>query len=320
MSAKRAERLNLRARNNPACRKCLNRDERKEFLEQDLCRLALSVLDEMSLRCVGDWAYDKIFRLSQYFGTFVQGMHKRWRGLTYIEICSGPGRCLIRETAEEIDGTSLAIINNPRSGYLGSALFIDINPEAIAILNERIKVVGAYDKARAVIGDYTDAKGIISLLQELPADRLNLVFIDPTECDVPFSTVEAIITSLENVDLLINVSIGTDISRNIGRVVLESSFAKAREKYESFLGDKGFFVRPDVIHAAELGQADELRKLFAEAYKSKLFELGYVYSDARAVKHYYYLLFASRNTRGLDFWNRSCSYDPQGQREFLFED
>ncbi len=42
-------------------------------------------------------------RLAQYFGVFAGGMWKRWAGLNYIEICSGPGRCVSRETGEEVD-------------------------------------------------------------------------------------------------------------------------------------------------------------------------------------------------------------------------
>jgi hypothetical protein len=43
----------------------------------------------------------KIFHLIQYFGIFTIGMKSKWQGnINYIEICSGPGRCVNRENGE----------------------------------------------------------------------------------------------------------------------------------------------------------------------------------------------------------------------------
>jgi hypothetical protein len=141
------------------------------------------------------------------------------------------------------------------------------------------------------------------------------LFVDPTDCSVPFCTVQTAFGALGNVDLLINVSIGTDVNRNIARVVLDPSFDKTRQKYSGFLGDAGFFSRPDVVEAANAKQADQLRKLFAEAYKTRLAADGYAYMDLRPVRHYYYLLFASRDATGLKFWKEACTYSPSGQKE-----
>jgi hypothetical protein len=77
--------------------------------------MMISVLDNLPIRPVGEWAYDKIYRLVHYFGIFAGGMKNRWAALNYVEIGCGPGRCVLRENCLEIDGTALAIIRNPTS-------------------------------------------------------------------------------------------------------------------------------------------------------------------------------------------------------------
>jgi hypothetical protein len=40
----------------------------------------MSELDQLPVRCVGKWAYEKIYRLVQYFGIFANGMKNKWEG------------------------------------------------------------------------------------------------------------------------------------------------------------------------------------------------------------------------------------------------
>ncbi len=85
MTSKSTPKLNLRTESNAGCKKCKNREERKEFQDNDLCREVFSTLNKLPVRCVGIWAYDKNFRLAQYFGIFSQGMRNKWSGLNYPE-------------------------------------------------------------------------------------------------------------------------------------------------------------------------------------------------------------------------------------------
>ena len=153
---------------NGACKLCKNKAERKQFEDGAFCAEAPSVIDELPVRCVGEWAYDKIYRLVQYFGIFSQGMHKRWKGgINYVEICSGPGRCILRERGEEINGTAMAILQDKRFEYIDRALFIDREQLVVETLNKRIENLGLNHKARAVAGDYTDKDGLLAELKKL---------------------------------------------------------------------------------------------------------------------------------------------------------
>ena len=292
--------------------------ERDALDEDGLCTRTSSKLDGLPVRCVGGWAYHKIYRLVQYFGIFANGMKNRWGGrLNYVEICSGPGRCITREDHTEIDGTALAVIQSPYFKELKKAIFIDASPRVVDILNQRIKALGASHKAEAVRGDYGDAPGITRILNNLPDSCLNLVFIDPTECDVPFQTIQRIVAYLQNADLLINVALGTDVTRNIVPAILSPTHKTARAKYERFLGAPGFCAQPEVVEMAKRADHDDLRRKFADTYHQTLKGEGYQYTDVRPVKHYYYLLFASRSPKGLEFWQKACTYSPDNQKEMF---
>lgn len=48
--------------------------ERDNVDGDGLCTHTASTLDDLPIRCVGQWAYEKIYRLVQYFGIFANGI------------------------------------------------------------------------------------------------------------------------------------------------------------------------------------------------------------------------------------------------------
>ena len=127
-----------------------------------------------------------------------------------------------------------------------------------------------------------------------------------------------IVAHLNNADIIINVALGTDVTRNIVPAILHpETHSTVRDKYERFLGAPGFCARPDVIELAKRADHSDLRRVFADTYRESLRKIGYVHTDVRPVRHYYYLLFASRKTKGLEFWSKSCEIAPNNQRELL---
>jgi len=276
------------------------------------------VLDGLPARCVGEWAYDKVFRLVKYFEIFARAMKNKWGGrLNYVEICSGPGRCIVRERGTEQDGTPLVIARHAASVHLASAVFVDYSPRVLEALEQRLGNVDSTGTPLvAVRGDYNHPDQLVGAIRpHLASHGLSFVMIDPTDCELPFDTVRALAEALDPADLLINFAINTDFNRQAQRVVLDSEgvLAKAEAKYERFLGTHGFFQRSEAIQAAEEHDHRELRKLFADEYEASLRRIGYEFFDSVLVRHYYRLLFASKNERGLDLWHKSARYDPKGQ-------
>jgi three-Cys-motif partner protein len=309
------QKLDLREQQNPGCQKC-SRHVRKQNTDDGLCQQASSVLDGATLRCVGPWARDKLYFLTQYLGIFADGMKFKWQGnLHYVELCSGPGRCVDRDSGLEMDGTALAVMGHPAFQHIRTATFLDYNPNVVEALTTRIKAAGYSDRACAIKADYNHPGNIADIAFRRVQKGLVLVFVDPTDCSVPFETVSALAQALPNADFIINVALGTDATRNIKPAILNRE-SQARIKYASFLGGQGFFEDPEVITMAERGQDDKLRAKFREAYRDAMRTLKYDHFETECVEHYYDLFFACRHERGLQFWKRAQKYKPDNQGTF----
>ena len=126
--------MNLHETVNPGCKKC-PAQERTRCAEDGLRQIVCSVIDAGPVRCVGEWAKQKRYFLTQYFGIFGQGMKNRWQGkLHYIEICSGPGRCILRENGMETVCTFLAVLEHQAFSVFAGATFIDYDEKAVSSL------------------------------------------------------------------------------------------------------------------------------------------------------------------------------------------
>lgn len=148
------KRIRLNEIQNSFCKKGCNREDRQEVAENDICTNVKSVFDKLPVRCVGEWGIEKIYLLNQYFGIFSIGMKNVWKGeINYIEICSGPGRCINRKNGNEFDGTSLSIVRHKAFQFIKKAIFFDFNSLVVDTLNERFKNLGI-TKAKAYLGDY----------------------------------------------------------------------------------------------------------------------------------------------------------------------
>lgn len=305
----------LHVQPNPGCRKCPSED-RRDLVNDGLCPFANSVVDGAPVRCVGDWAKEKIYFLTQYLGIFAAGMPVKWQGhLHYIELCSGPGRCIDRSNGSEMDGTALAVLGHETFPFLETVTFLDYNPEVVASLNTRIARLGLTSKAIAIQADYTQSSTIATILAGRAAKGLSLVFIDPTDCSLPFDTVSSIAGAIQKADFIINVATGTDATRNLKRAILNED-SNARVKYIRFLGGDSFFTDPAVIAMAQRAKDADLRNVFRNAYQTALRRLGYQHFDQKIVRTYYDLLFACRHPLGLKFWRKAQQIDPDQQRTF----
>lgn len=300
---------------NPSCQKNCNKDKRKQVTENDLCTIVVSVKDNQHVRCVGSWAEQKIYHLVQYFNIFSQGMKNKWGKLNYIEICSGPGRCIDRDTGYEFDGSSLCIIKSNACANINKAIFFDYNSQVVQLLNNRIINTGVTN-AIAKVGNYYDATGICNeILKETGGTGLYLVFIDPTDCSVPFSLVKELKDKLKNVDFIINLAIGTDFNRNISNVLTNPvSYQTVLTKYRNFLGNDDFFNTPDINKM----NSEKLRLLFRDSYIKSLNNIGYIYTDIKRIRNYYDLVFASANEKGKEFWDKANKIQFNGQRKLDF--
>ena len=303
-----SERFHLETIVNPGCVRNCNKDMRHSGMaNNDICNHVNSVRDSLPVRCVGGWAEQKIYLIAQYLGIFATGMHNKWDDVNYIEVCSGPGRCIDRKSGCEFDGTSLSVIKHKSFKFISKALFFDYDEQVINILNSRIKIFGQETKAKAYKGDYNDSASICEVIKkEININSLCLVVIDPTDCSVPLDFIKDLHNVIPKMDLIINVATGTDYNRNAPNVIADPVKCKnAKSKYERFLGTTTLFP--------QLSLNDRYKNKFRDAYKKSLQKVGFIYFDIKTVEQFYDIFYASSNPKGLEFWLKAQKYEYDGQ-------
>lgn len=259
---------------------------------------AISKTDGLPIRTSGPWIRKKYFYLTRYIDIFTKGMKKKWTTV-YIDLFAGPGRCLIDTLKEEVDGSPLISLVHNFSRYI----FVEKNEDDVEALKNRCQRSPKWETVEIIKDDCNQAVGHIKIV---PTD-LALAFIDPTGIDTHFDTIKRL-TSDRRVDLLMNISFGTDIKRAF-------KIYKAQEDHSKL----GLFLGGSVDWKKINTPQDAL-----QLYRERIAQLGYStvkYKDI-TVKNtknvpLYFLLFASKHKRGLDFWKKITTKDDLGQLELL---
>lgn len=132
--------------------------------------------DGLIVRDSGSWVEDKLYYLGRYLKIFSVGMKKKWAGrLYYVDLFAGPGRCPIRETQEEIDGSPLvALLGFDFAKYF----FFEMDSACFEALDARAKkrAPGKWENVKMIPGDCNETIEKAGL----PSEGLGLAFIDPT--------------------------------------------------------------------------------------------------------------------------------------------
>lgn len=254
-----------------------------------------SSVDNLNVRPSGFWVRKKHFYLRRYADIFSRGMKKKWSELTFIDLFSGPGRCLIQDTNEELDGSPLLALGYEFTHYI----FIEQDNEDLEALKKRCAGSPKFKQIHFLQGDCNKEVGKV-----LP-QGLSLAFIDPTGIDVHFETIRAL-SNHGNVDLLMNIQFGMDIKRNF-----QHYLQTEKNALDHFLGGdfRGKLKNPrDVLNIYK----DKIRGL---GYKTVEFNDVVVTNSKSAPM--YFLFFASKHPRGLDFWKKITAKDEQGQMEMF---
>jgi len=249
-----------------------------------------------------DYLKAKHYYLTRYIDTFTTSMRKKWHGeLYYIDLFAGPGRCLIRDKEEEIDGSPLIALNAPYAfaGYF----FVELNGEALDVLLQRCESHPNYNRVKFYSGDCNSV--IDDIMDNIPIRSLCLAFVDPTGLHFKFSTLEKL--AQRRVDLIITFPEGS-IKRNIKKFM-----AEPHSPLDDVIGDSGW------------RQFNTGREMI-EYYRRKLASLSYQevkLGDEIAIRStdknlpLYFLLFASKHRLGHWFWEQITRIDHRRQRRFL---
>jgi three-Cys-motif partner protein len=261
-----------------------------------------SEIDGLVVRPSGVWIKQKYYYLKKYLDIFTKGMKNKWNGnLTYIDLFAGPGRCLIGSINKEEDGSPLIALQYDFKKYV----FIEESVKLIEALKTRCKNSPKFSRIVFIEGDCNNVTN--KIVSQVDPTGLNLIFIDPTGVDIHFKTIETIVRD-KRADLLINVQLGMDITRN---------FLAYKKKGDN--SKLGLFLGGNVDWDKLNNPLDAVK-----LYKERIKELGYQTVEFKdiAIKNtlnasMYFLLFASKNPRGLHFWKEISKKDHSGQLELF---
>lgn len=275
--------------------------------------------DGLLMRESGAWAAEKLDYLHRYLNIFTTSMRgKKWRGLNFIDLFSGPGKCKIRDTPQILLGSPLLALTlqYPFNQYF----FVDADQEAISALQTRCSYSSQLANIQYEVGDSNQVVHKIVKQIEMVDQRyipgkwtssLNLAFLDPEGFELEWGTVDAL-GKVKKMDLIILYP-QMGLEREMPNDIQKNS----PTKIDSYFG--GIEWR-DVFRKYKIGQIQNLHRSLMDLYEEKLKSLGYVNikENEPLMRNtgnapLYRLIFASKDPLGNKFWQQVTRRDVHGQ-------
>lgn len=266
-----------------------------KFNKDGICQKHKSKEDGLSLRCSGFWSENKVKHFKYYTEMFATGMKNFWpNNRYYIDLFSGPGKCIIREGLKEINGSCLEAVN--LKDRFTAYFFVDKNPICIDDLKKRInedKNVEYYNEDCNV--------AVEKIIKNIPTFSLSLAIIDPDSLQFQFDSYKKL--SERKIDLIVNYPINP-ISRAISAVQKKRSNSEILDKFHP-----GW---REIMDKKTWGHSNEAKIInLVKDYINKIEDLGYFSSDLlipfknEKNSTLYYLVAFSKDKRGIDFWEKA---------------
>jgi three-Cys-motif partner protein len=255
--------------------------------------------DGLLVEKVGPWAKDKLEIISDYIqiSGATRRMYRENRP-AFIDVFCGPGRSLIRDTGEHIDGSPVTAFrqSNHSLERFATIEISDLEPELLAAATKRLQKMQA--PIRPTPGPAVAA--IEKIVSSLNQYGLHFALLDPHNLGaLSFSIIEQL-AKLKHVDILVHVSV-SDLQRNTDRYLSElqgqfDEFAPEWRKHVS-LDTNLQSVRASIIeYWSELVQ----RLGLPRAKHTELIK-------GTAHQRLYWLMFLSRHPRAHEFWDKITS-------------
>ena len=248
---------------------------------------------------VGPWVLDKHNRLTRYIGisrsvrTKFTGIGKA--GATFIDLYSGPGRLRIRNTTQTMHGSPLVAWQGAVDGGVPftQVHVADADPQLSAAVDARLRKAGA-----PVFVETGPARETVDrVISKLDPYALHFAFLDPYNLEaLPFDIIRKL-AKLKRMDILIHIST-QDLQRNLQRYI---------DRHNSALDvfAPGWRAHVDVSRPHEL-----IRPKILEYWRSLLKAEGMDTTETAELvsgsknQRLYWLAFAARHPRALEFWEK----------------
>lgn len=240
-------------------------------------------------------------------------MIPKWpAGVTYVDLFAGPGICVDRLSGERFPGSPLIAANAPKP--FSKILLCELDLEMAEACEVRMRASVAANRYILFRGDCNEKIG--QLVDEIPSSSLVLAFLDPTGLHVHLETVIKL-AAHGPVDLLILFPDAIDVIRNADAYYFDqpdSNLDKVLGVDSNWRERKASMLSPD---------AASIRRLFTKIYQDQLStKAGYndfgelvINGDKGPL---YRLIYATKHSRGLDFWDKSVRKEFGGQGRLQF--
>lgn len=290
-------------------------------------QLYLSAIDDnLPMRESGEWVAEKLHYLQRYIQVFSASMHnKPWRNIRYIDLFSGPGKCLVKDTNSVYLGSPLLALTTEH--LFTNYVFVDLHQANIDALSTRCAALATSATIDYRIGDSNQVvhdmvREITARDEEFIRDRwtsLNLAFLDPEGLELEWSSVESL-ARIKKMDLIIHYS-QFGLTRNMENLYCSSSDTVI----DRFFGNRKWReIYAQGRHSDKSIAA--IHRQLIDHYKSRLSDLGYkdvransdlepepVVRNSQRNAPLYRLLFASKNDLGHKFWRSVTKKNSYGQ-------
>lgn len=256
---------------------------------------------------VSEHTKEKEFAIERAVDIFNKGMRKKWSRRYYVDPFSGPGVCRIRGTATEIDGSPMLAV---RSRYKFTDYFLaDQNSDCLEALEQRVTTAMLPEEASVRYFQDNANNAVTRMLPELPPAKssLGLAVFDPWGWDFSFATLAKLAESRQ-IDLVVNFPIGF-IKRN---------WDKELPELDQFMNGIGY-KKPFLASMRGDRPGEKPARILLDAYAGELHKIGYRYVNDHVMVDnsknvtLYCLLFASKHSRGADFWDKATQRKQSGQ-------
>jgi len=188
----------------------------------------LSAHDGLAVRDSGRWAKEKLYYVDRYMTIFNGGMKNMWPRRGYIDLMSGPGRCIDRKTGEEFDGSPLLALKS--APPFSHAVFVESDSAYASALATRTSTESS--RRTVLTSDCNAPRTITEVRQRIEARMLSLCFVDNLGLNVTFNTISTLVQD-RSIDLLFTFQV-SDLTRNVD----EAMNSPDGERFDAFLAHR----------------------------------------------------------------------------------
>ena len=170
--------------------------------------------DGLIVEKVGAWAKTKHRLLTDYIQASggARSSYNQRSGAAYIDVFCGPGRSIIRDMDEYIDGSPVAAFKQGQAspGAFSSIEISDMDAELLDAAQTRLKKLNA----PGVPAPGPAIAAMQQIIQRVHPGGLHFAFLDPHNLGALSFDLFKVLTKLKRVDILVHVSIA-DLRRNV---------------------------------------------------------------------------------------------------------